>query len=193
MKYCGILVLLVLFFGINSASAHDFKKLSDDSRIVSALQVLKDTESFDTLESLFARDKKGNYTKVIFYDLGMISYEYKKHYAMACKDNFGENYIMISAKYRNAPKEALAALIAHEATHKLEKATLNEEISATLTEVKQWNKSLTINPALKDSDNGLVKRLNNLYELYNKDGEEAISQKIIGNGFYKAQFGVGSI
>jgi len=189
----GILALLVLFLGINSACAHDFKKISDDSRIILALQVLKSTESSDTLESLFTRDKKGNYTKIIFYDLGMISYEYKKHYAMACKDNFGENYIIISTKYRNAPKEALAALIAHEAAHRLEKATLDEEVSATLAEVKQWNKSLAVNSALKDSDNELVKRLNNLCELYNKDGEKAISQKITGNGFYKAQFDVGSI
>lgn len=192
MKH-GILALLVLFLGINSACAHDFKKISDDSRIILALQVLKSTESSDTLESLFTRDKKGNYTKIIFYDLGMISYEYKKHYAMACKDNFGENYIIISTKYRNAPKEALAALIAHEAAHRLEKATLDEEVSATLAEVKQWNKSLAVNSALKDSDNELVKRLNNLCELYNKDGEKAISQKITGNGFYKAQFDVGSI
>jgi len=189
----GILALLVLFLGINSACANDFKKISDDSRIILALQVLKSTESSDTLESLFTRDKKGNYTKIIFYDLGMISYEYKKHYAMACKDNFGENYIIISTKYRNAPKEALAALIAHEAAHRLEKATLDEEVSATLAEVKQWNKSLAVNSALKDSDNELVKRLNNLCELYNKDGEKAISQKITGNGFYKAQFDVGSI
>lgn len=192
MKH-GILALLVLFLGINSACAHDFKKISDDSRIISALQVLKSTESYDTLESLFTGDKKGNYTKIIFYDLGMISYEYKKHYAMACKDNFGENYIIISTKYRNAPKEALAALIAHEAAHRLEKATLDEEVSATLAEVKQWNKSLAVNSALKDSDNELVKRLNNLCELYNKDGERAISQKITGNGFYKTQFDVGSI
>lgn len=185
MKRYGFIIALMLLLSVNSAFCYDFKRATDDSRIVSALKVLEETHSGSVLESIFNKDKKGRCTQIIFYNLGMVSYEYKKHYAMTSTDNFGQNYIMINSKYRNAPKEALAALIAHESFHKLEKADLKEEIGATVVEAIQWKKSTQLNPALKDSDDPLIKRLNNLVKLYDENGESAINKNITDNEFYK--------
>lgn len=183
----AICIFVLLILSANSTYAYDFKKVTDDERIVSALKVLENTDSKDTLERVFQKDKNGKYVQIIFYDLGMISYNYKNHYAMTSRDNFGDKHIIINAKYRNSPKEALAALIAHESCHGADAATLNEEINATVTEAMQWVKSITLNPELQESTNPLIQRLNNLCKLYNADGESAISQKITSNEFYKSQ------
>lgn len=184
-----IIVLFVMFnFCVNPAQAYDFRKITDDSRIVSALSVLEETGSTEALDRVFTKDKNNKYTQIMFYDLGMISFEYKKHFAMTSTDNFGENYILINTKYKNAPKEALAALIAHESSHRLDKADLNEEIVATVNEVKQWNKSLANNPELgANSDDLLLKRLNNLSKIYNEDGVKAINRQIADNPFYQSE------
>ena len=184
MKY-GFVAVIALLLSVNCAFCFDFKKVTDDTRIVAALKVLEETGSNSVLESVFKRDKKGRFVQIIFYDLGMISYQYKNHFAMTSTDNFGENYIIINSKYRNAPKEALAALIAHESCHKLPRADLKEEIYATTTETLQWIKSTKVNPSLKEIDDPVIKRLNKLAKLYEEDGENAISESILGNGFYK--------
>lgn len=192
-------VFLMLFFGANFACAYDFKydfnRVTNDERIAAALKVLENTGSTESLKNIFQKNN-GKYTRIIFYDLGMISSAYKNHYAMTCKDNFGEKNIIINAKYRNSSKEALAALIAHESIHSGENPNLEEEIQATVNEANQWNKSLAQNPKLRDDASPLIQRLNNLSELYGNGGEEgvnAISQKITKNEFYRDQFNAGKV
>lgn len=181
----------MLIFAANSAQAYEFKKISSDARIVAALEVLNQTQSFDTLNSLY-HGKDNKVVKVVFYELSMLSYEYKDHYAAASTDNFGDNYILINSKYKNSPPEALAALIAHEATHKLEKATFQEELLATTNEAIQWGKCLQLNPSLKNLDETqylLIKRLNGLSKAYIDAGNtnSLIAQKIEANPFYQKQ------
>ena len=191
----------MLSFGANCAFSYDYSKVTDDHRIIAALKVFETTDSKDALERVFAKDSKGRYTKILFYDLGMVCFEYKKHFAAYCTDDFGDSVILIHSKYRNSPKEALAAVIAHESTHKIEaqmatknpsktalKTNLSEEIEATLNEVRQWNKSLVNKPELRESnDDTLIQRLNNLAMIYNHSGDRAISENIVNNSFYKEQ------
>ncbi len=74
----------------------------------------------------------------------------------------------------------LAALIAHESVHLNAKSDLQEELRATIAEIKQWDK----NPHL-NSEHPLVLRLNNLSQLYENGGPAAIRKKIKDNEAYE--------
>ena len=182
-------MVLVLFVFVNCANAYNYRKVTDDDRIVAALKVLEDTNSQETLERIFNNSAK-HPVQIIFYDLGMISYEYKNHFATVSDDNFGDVYIIIHTAYRNAPKEALAALIAHEAVHlAYPTENIDNEVKATSAEALQWSKCLAKYPNLKfDSTNLLIARLNGLVEIYNTAGAEGIDKKITSNPFYAEHF-----
>ena len=166
-----LFVILLLFFSLNAAHAYDLKKVTDDTRIVAALKIL----DMETLEQIF-KDKR---TQIIFYDFGLISYKYKNHFALTSQNS----EIVINAKYRNAPKEVLAALIAHECVHLAAKGDLEEEVSATIAEITQWGVNV-----YHDDMNPLVQRLNNLSQIYAEGGRTAIKRRIMENEFYHGLF-----
>jgi hypothetical protein len=169
-----------------SVQAYEFKRVTNDNKINSALAVLVQTESHDTLRALYS-SKKG-VTKIMFYDLSLMGFEYRNHFAAASTDNFGQDWILINSKYRSAPKEAIAALIAHEVIHTLPQATMDEEVRATIAEAQQWSKSVSSNPALgNDARCPLIVRLNTLSQAYAQDGRQAIENRIASNSFYQRQ------
>ncbi len=157
----------MLGFACAAALAADFGKITGDQRIAAALEVLD--------KSVLERILQEGQTQILFYELGFISYRYKDYYALTT-DN---NEILINAKYRNAPAEALAALIAHESVHFGAQADLDEEATATVAEITQWR----ANP-YPDSTHPLVLRLNSLSELYDQGGHAAIYKRIKDNEAY---------
>ena len=176
------LIILVLFmcFGTQEASAYNLNKMTDNQNILSALKVLEDNGQTTVLSRI-----ERNKTKIMFYDLTLISFSYAKHYAVASKDEYGDNYILINSKLKYSPKEALACLIAHESVHELEHATYEEEVRATTTEANTWQ--LLKDKVSEKYDNDiLVKRLNNLL-LMKTAGEDNIGNMIAKNSFYKEQ------
>ncbi len=177
------LVLTALFvLSINQAFAYNLNNFSDDTKVISALKVLENTGSDD----VFSRLEKSK-TRIIFYDLTLISYSYAKHYAVASTDENGNNFILINEKFKSSPKEAIACLIAHESVHQLSQATLDEETLATKTEAQCWLKLKDyVNASYQDD---LVNRLNKLATMYNNSNpsQDLIKISIMNNSFYKEQ------
>lgn len=179
-----VLVLIACLFVLSSScvSAMNVKSFSDDYKIVKALEMLDDIgarEVFDNLQE--------NSVKIIFYDLSQINFTYCNHFAMNTTDNWGNRYILINSKFRKAPTEQIACLIAHESCHKGKVATLAEETRATRTEAKYWQVLKQRNVAYADTE--LTNRLNSLANLENVStvDHDYIQDKISNSGFYKEQ------
>lgn len=116
-----------------------------------------------------------------------IDYSYSNHYAVSSTDEYGDNYILINEKFKNSPKEALACLIAHESVHVLPKATMEEEVKATTTEVLTW---LKVCDKVAKTNDKLVQREITLADNYKAStpNQNLIVQAIASNSFYKKQF-----
>lgn len=181
MKKLLLVLMFIMFLGVNQAQAVDFSKYSDDYKVKNALEVLENIGSNDVFERL---DK--NKIKIMFYDLSMIDYSYSKHYAVASTDENGENYILINATFKNSPKEAIACLIAHESVHVLPRATLEEEVRATTTEIQTW---LKVCDKVANVNDKLVQREIKLADNYklSTPNNNLIAQAIASNSFYKTQ------
>jgi hypothetical protein len=172
------LILLAVLLCLNlQVQANEY---TDDVRIISALEVLQEAGATDVFERLDESD-----AKIIFYDLSLMSYSYAKDYAITSTDEYGDNYILINERYRNAPKEAIACLIAHESVHMLPKADFNEEVRAFKKEAETWDniswRCLNLTN-LDENTSRLIKRLNSLKKIYKIDG--AIEETIRDNSFY---------
>ena len=182
MKKIIGLVMLMFLLSVSKVQAVDFNNYSDDAKIVSALEVLDNAGSKDVFDRL---DKSS--TRIIFYDLSLLSYSYAKHYAVSSTDELGNNYILINEQYRNSPKEAIACLIAHESVHQLESANLDEEVKATTTEAQTWLRLEATSRS--NSSDDLVNREYKLARLYKMSTgrQNLIRESIMGNSFYQHQ------
>lgn len=155
-------------------------KYSTNSKIIAALSLLKEKraeEIFDNLDILNAEVK--------FYDFELLDYKYRKHYAINIKRN-GKTVIAINARYKNSPAEVIASLIVHESFHKMDTASLEEEVFCTMMEAKYWN-MLKIHDKEYDNEDVLVSKLDNLVSMYMAitEYENPIRSKIVNSTFYK--------
>lgn len=178
MRKVLVLLMFIMFLGVNQAQAANVSKYSDDYKVQAALTVLENIGSNDVFTRL---DK--NQVKIMFYDLTMIDYSYANHYAVASTDENGENFILINSKFQNSPKEAIACLIAHESVHVLPQATMAEEVQATTVEVQTW---LKVRANVTNTNDKLVQREMKLADNYEADNNR-IAQAIASNSFYQAQ------
>lgn len=178
MRKVLVVLMFIMFLGVNQAQAANVSKYSDDYKVQAALTVLENIGSNDVFTRL---DK--NQVKIMFYDLTMIDYSYANHYAVASTDENGENFILINSKFQNSPKEAIACLIAHESVHVLPQATIAEEIQATTVEAQTW---LKVRANVTDTNDKLVQREMKLADNYEADNNR-IAQAIASNSFYQAQ------
>lgn len=176
-----IAVLMVLFCSMPVFAGY-VDNFTSDYRIKNALVMLENAganEVFDNLEE--------NSVKIVFYDLSQISYSYNKHFAVNSVDSFGNRYILIHTRYRNASPEELACIIAHESFHKLKVATYEEEYLATQKEAHYWDLLKDKKKNYTNSD--LLTRLDNLSQLKLASTEQKnlIKEKINKSTFYKRQ------
>lgn len=178
MRKVLVVLMFIMFLGVNQAQAANVSKYSDDYKVQAALTVLENIGSNDVFTRL---DK--NQVKIMFYDLTMIDYSYANHYAVASTDENGENFILINSKFQNSPKEAIACLIAHESVHVLPQATMAEEIQATTVEAQTW---LKVRANVTDTNDKLVQREMKLADNYEADNNR-IAQVIASSSFYQAQ------
>ncbi len=173
--------MALFVLSINTAFAANVNSYSQDAKIRSALALLDKNGAVEVFDNLDFQK-----AQVMFYDFSLISFSQAKHYAMKAK-NGNKNYILINSRYKNAPVEAVACLIAHESFHKLPKATFEEEVTATTQEAAYWMK---LGNKSKDyGDDPLVSRLNGLSDLYSASGgrNNLIKEKIANSSFYQTQ------
>ncbi len=178
MRKLLVVLMFIMFLGVNQAQAANVSNYSDDAKVQAALEVLNQAGSQD----VFARLDKTQ-SKIMFYDLTMIDFSYANHYAVASTDENGENFILINSKFQNSPKEAIACLIAHESVHVLPQATMAEEIQATTVEAQTW---LKVGSNVTNTNDKLVQREMKLADNY-QAGNNKIAQAIASNSFYQTQ------
>lgn len=178
-------IICVVMFCSNMAFAWNVRSFSDDYDIQSALKLLKQIGADEVFENL-----QENSVKIIFYDLSMINFSYSKHFAINSVDSWGDRYILINSKFRNASREELACLIAHESFHKGKVATMSEETLATRKEAYYW--SILKVPGKRYTQSSLTNRLNKLASLYEESTEanNLIEQRIQNSKFYQEQLAV---
>lgn len=178
-------LICVVIFCANLAYSWNVKSFSQDEDIRAALKLLNNIGADEVFENL-----QENSVKIIFYDLSMIKYSYCNHYAINSVDNWGERYILINSKFRNASKEELACLIAHESFHKARHATMAEETLATQKEAYYW--SILKVPGKMYRQSALTNRLDRLAGLYTNStaSNNLIEQRIQNSKFYQNQLAV---
>ena len=182
MKRFILTVLCTLFISVSPALAYNMNHFTKDFKVSDALVLLERAgadEVFDNLQE--------NSVKIMFYDLSLLSYSYRYHYAINGENNMGERYILINTRYKNCSTEEIACLIAHESCHKAKVATLAEETLATQTEAKYWLKLKKTNKVYNESD--LKDRLDNLAYLYSHSDKNnnKIEERIANSDFYRSQ------
>jgi hypothetical protein len=105
--------------------------------------------------------------RVIFKDMSTLHKQLKNYDALSWISHQGEQIIFVNEKHRNAPPEALAALISHEAMHEDEYNSLQEEMQSWRHEAQVWMALKAKNPALAKIPAGaspLVDRENRIEE-----------------------------
>jgi hypothetical protein len=113
--------------------------------------------------------------RVFFKDLSLLNKKMKNFDALSWLSVDGQQVIFINEKHRNAPPEALASIIAHEAMHDDLSNSITEEVTAWQKEAQVWQEMKRQNPtlaAIPEGEHPLVDRLNRIQAEYEKGSLE---------------------
>lgn len=163
-----------------------YKKNTDDFNVIQALELLKDTTGEYSRRAILGSNLTSKPIKIEFKDLSQINQAYANFDALGWKKG-GKLYIYINQKHKDAPKEALAALLAHEAIHQDELNSLNEETYAWTLEAAVWTQLSEDNPELEKISHPLVERETVLKKLFVKGNYTSshIRKFVISNKGYQ--------
>lgn len=161
----GVMILLGAWVGLPAFSQNHytmtaFLRCTRENTIMKAFYLMKDSQGERSLNRIVAQS-----VRVVFKDMASMNKSLRNYDALSWMSNSGERVIFINQKHRNAPPEALAAIIAHEAMHDDAFNSLSEEVSSWRFEAMVWqelkrkNQSLAHLPA---GVNDLVDRENRL-------------------------------
>jgi len=189
MKKTGTIILLsaLMFFGTNIISAapisdepmklspkltqktvDEYTKVTSEEKIKEALDLLKGTVGDFSREAILGSNLTERPIKIEFRELSSLKPEYANYDALGMKKG-RQLYIYINQKHYNAPPEALAALLSHEALHQDEYNSIKEETYAWTMEATVWADLCRKNPSLRNNkmsslaarENILLKMLEN--------------------------------
>lgn len=152
---------------INEQLIKTYKKNTSDYNVIEALELLKDTTGEYSRKAILGENLTQKPVKIEFRDLAAINPAYASFDALGWKKN-KKLYIYINKKHQDAPKEALAALLAHEAIHQDELNSLNEETYAWTLEAAVWTQLSEDNPGIQKISHPLVERENVIKKLFEK-------------------------
>ena len=152
---------------INEELLKTYKKSTTEYNVVEALELLKNTTGEYSRRAVLGENLTQKPVKIEFRDLAAINPAYANFDALGWKKN-KKLYIYINKKHQDAPKEALAALLAHEAIHQDELNSLNEETYAWTLEAAVWTQLSEDNPGIQKISHPLVERENVIKKLFEK-------------------------
>lgn len=169
------------------AYAKKYKKVTKDGAIMQAMELMQTVNIAQySYNALMGNNLTEKPFKIEFKNIAEIRNEYASFDALGWKKK-DRLYIYINEKHRNAPPEAIAALLAHEAIHQDEFASLNEETYAWTLEAATWMKLTENNPTAEESVSSLVTRENMLKKLFIKGDytNKFIKKAVYTNPGYK--------
>ena len=165
----------------------DYSAISKDPLISKALDVMATTTGNYARSAIMGSNLSGKPIKVMFKNLSGFGPNYANDDALGMK-NGSQLVIYINEKHRNAPPEALAALLSHEAMHQDTSNSINEETYAWTYEAQVWTELKTRQPMLGSYNNiPLVRRENQIYEMFKnaKYTSRIIRQSVQSNPGYR--------
>ncbi|MBQ7450756.1 hypothetical protein IJS77_05000 [bacterium] len=144
-----------------------YKGVTTDESVIDALEILKNTHGVYSYKAIMGENLTGKKIKIEMKDLSEISPNYRDFDALGWKKN-ERLFIYVNKKHNDAPPEALAALLAHEALHQDEFNSINEETYAWTYEASIFTKFVQKDESLLEIHHPLVTRENTLRKLFIK-------------------------
>lgn len=144
-----------------------YKGVTSDECIMDALEILKNTMGAYSYNAIMGDNLTGKKIKVELKDLSTISPNYKDFDALGWKKS-ERLFIYINQKHEDAPPEALAALLGHEALHQDEFNSINEETYAWTFEAAIFTQLTKKDEHLIEVNHPLITRENTLRKLFIK-------------------------
>jgi len=162
-----LIILPLLLFSAAGWTKNPYAGVTKDPKIIAALNSMDGTTASWAKKAILGDNSSGLPIKIEFKvldDTSIPSTEYDAR-GRIIKNR---SYIFINYKHQNAPPEALASLLSHEAVHQDNYASLEEETYAWGYEADVWTQMLRKNPDLAKTECLLTERLNMLSQLFIK-------------------------
>ncbi len=172
---------------LDEAKFEQYKKVTNDPNLIKALEMLEDTTAKYSKDAiLLGKNLTKKPIKVEFTNLSQINPIYANFDALGWKKS-KKLYIYINEKHKDAPPEALSAVLAHEAIHQDEENSLNEETYAWTLEAAVWTQLTDDNPKLEKISHPLVERENVIKKLFVKGNytNKYIHKFVVSNKGYQ--------
>lgn len=163
-----------------------YKNVTEDVNLIKALELLNDTTGKYSQEAILGKNLTNRPIQIEFMNLATINPMYMNFDALGWKKK-KNLYIYINEKHKDAPPEALSAILAHEAIHQDEHNSLNEETYAWTLEAAVWTQLSDDNPELEKISHPLVERENVIKKLFIRGDytSKYIHKFVITNKGYK--------
>ena len=145
-----------------------YSSVTTNSLLEQALDCMKGTSGEWSQKAILGENLTKKPIKVEFKNLSQISPMYATFDALGWKDG-DQLYIYINNKHNNAPPEALASLLCHEAVHQDPFSSIEEETYGWGYEANAWIQMKERKPELNKLDPNeyaLVRRLNTLESMF---------------------------
>ncbi len=164
----------------------EYSKVTKDINVIQALELLKGTPGDYSRRAILGDNLTFKPMIIEYKNLAEINPAYGGFDALGWKKK-NRLYIYLNPKHQDAPKEALSALLAHEALHQDELNSINEETYAWTLEAAVWTMFFDNNPKLENIRHPLVERENTIRQLFIKGNytDKYIRKSILSNSAYQ--------
>ena len=182
----GLCVCASSALALDEALYKKYKHVSKEDSIIKAIELLDGTTGKYSKDAILGKNLTGKPMKVEFSNLSKINPMYANFDALGWKQKKTLT-IYINEKHKDAPIEALAAILSHEAIHQDEQNSLNEETYAWTLEAAVWTQLSDNNPELENVSHPLVERENVIKKLFIRGNytSKYIHSFVVGNKGYK--------
>ncbi len=163
-----------------------YKKITKDPNLIQAVEKLEYTTGNFSKKAILGNNLTKKPIKIEFKNLANINPLYANFDALGWLEK-KQLSIYINEKHKDAPIEALSALLSHEAIHQDDENSINEETYAWTLEGAVWKELTDDNPKLQEISHPLVTRENVIKQLFEKGNctHEYIYKFVISNQGYK--------
>ena len=150
-----------------------YKPISSDMKIIDAMELMKTSPAIGSYEMITGDNYTEKPIKVEFENLSEIKKKYSNYDAVNRKKR-GTLYIYVDKRHKNAPPEAIAALVSGIPVHINDKKdSVNEESYAWAVEAVVWGYLSRKNPEAVKQRSRLVNREEILRQQYEKSPRNA--------------------